>query len=208
MARADVASASARSGFHQGAGAIDRQAGVSAAADRRAAAAPRGPGPDHRLSRHHRRRRGGAGARPPPRRRSATMAIDDRRGRRLRRRAPAATARQRRDATTAPQDVLARALPAWATAAGRRILLTNADGVVAAATPAADGAIGRRLIDLLGPTQPLTTFGAGAGVLEITLPDGTPRARDGAHAQAAVRPARGRAAAQRRARAPGARSPR
>ena len=34
-------------------------------------------------------------------------------------------------------------------------------------------AIGRRLIDLLGPTQPLTTFGAGAGVMEITLPDDT-----------------------------------
>ncbi len=67
--------------------------------------------------------------------------------------------------------MLARALPPWATAAGRRFLLTNAEGVVAAATPAADATIGRRLIDLLGPTQPLTTFGAGAGVMEITLPD-------------------------------------
>ena len=51
-------------------------------------------------------------------------------------------------------------------------MLTNAEGVVAAATPATDDTIGRRLIDLLGPTQPLTTFGAGAGVMEITLPDG------------------------------------
>ena len=34
---------------------------------------------------------------------------------------------------------------------------------MAAATPATDATIGRRLIDLLGPTQPLTTFGAGAG---------------------------------------------
>jgi two-component system cell cycle sensor histidine kinase PleC len=75
------------------------------------------------------------------------------------------------DAVARPQEVLARALPAWATAAGRHFILTNAEGVVMAATPATDGAVGRRLIDLLGPTQPLTTFGAGAGVLEITLPD-------------------------------------
>ena len=42
---------------------------------------------------------------------------------------------------------------------------------MAAATPASDATIGRRLIDLLGPTQALTTFGATAGVMEITLPD-------------------------------------
>ena len=70
-----------------------------------------------------------------------------------------------------PQQVLAQALPSWAMAAGRRFILTNRDGVVAAATPATDATIGRRLIDLLGVTQPLTTFGAGAGVMEITLPD-------------------------------------
>src|SRR5476651_2334784 len=75
------------------------------------------------------------------------------------------------DALARPQEVLARALPPWATAAGRRFILTNAEGVVAAATPAADATIGRRLIDLLGPTQLLTTFGADAGVMEITLPD-------------------------------------
>ena len=34
--------------------------------------------------------------------------------------------------------------------------------------------IGRRLIDVLGPAQPLTTFGAAAGVLEIPLADGSP----------------------------------
>jgi two-component system cell cycle sensor histidine kinase PleC len=54
---------------------------------------------------------------------------------------------------------------------GRRFILTNSDGVIAAATPSTDSTIGRRLIDLLGPTQPLTTFGAGAGVMEIVLPD-------------------------------------
>ncbi len=81
--------------------------------------------------------------------------------------------KQSNDATVRAQDALARALPPWAAAAGRHFLLTNADGVVAAATPAAEATIGRRLIDLLGPTQPLTTFGAGAGVLEITLPEDT-----------------------------------
>ena len=75
------------------------------------------------------------------------------------------------DAQARPQEVLAHALPPWATAAGRRFMLTNAEGVVAAATPAADATIGRRLIDLIGPTQPLTTFGADAGVMEIALPD-------------------------------------
>jgi len=71
-----------------------------------------------------------------------------------------------------PQQVLARVLPPWATATGRRFLLTNADGLVTAAMPATDGVIGRPLIELLGPTQPLTTFGAEAGVMEITLPGG------------------------------------
>jgi two-component system, cell cycle sensor histidine kinase PleC len=72
-----------------------------------------------------------------------------------------------------PQQVLARALPSWAMAPGRRFLLTTADGIVTAATPAADGTIGRRLLDLLGPTQRLTTFGASAGVMDIALPDNT-----------------------------------
>ncbi len=76
-----------------------------------------------------------------------------------------------KDAIERPQEILALALPPWATDAGRQFLLTNAEGVVAAATPATNATIGRRLIDLLGPTQPLTTFGAGAGVMEITLAD-------------------------------------
>ena len=77
------------------------------------------------------------------------------------------------DALKRPQDVLAQALPAWAEDAGRRYLLTNAEGTVLATLPALDDTVGRRLIDVLGPTQPLTTFGAGAGVMEITLPDDT-----------------------------------
>ena len=78
---------------------------------------------------------------------------------------------ERRDAVERPQELLAQALPSWATGAGRRFLLTNEHGVVTAAIPATDATVGRRLIDLLGPTQPLTTFGADAGVMEITLPD-------------------------------------
>ncbi|MBV8791424.1 MAG: PAS domain-containing sensor histidine kinase, partial [Pseudolabrys sp.] len=77
------------------------------------------------------------------------------------------------DTTRRPQDLLADVLPVWATASGRTFLLTNEDGFVTATAPAIDGIVGRRLIDILGPTQPLTTFGAGAGVLEIALPDGT-----------------------------------
>ncbi|MGH6727849.1 MAG: PAS domain-containing sensor histidine kinase [Pseudolabrys sp.] len=72
-----------------------------------------------------------------------------------------------------PQELLARALPAWATTAGRRFILSNANGVVTAVTPSADAILGRRLIEVLGATQPLTTFGADAGVMQITLPDET-----------------------------------
>jgi two-component system cell cycle sensor histidine kinase PleC len=75
------------------------------------------------------------------------------------------------DALARPQEVLAQALPPWAAGAGRRYLLTNADGMVLATMPSLDDTVGRRLIDLLGPTQALTTFGAGAGVMDLTLPD-------------------------------------
>jgi two-component system, cell cycle sensor histidine kinase PleC len=77
------------------------------------------------------------------------------------------------DALARPQEVLAQVLPAWANAAGRRYLLTNTDGTVLAVSPALDSMVGYRLIDLLGPNQPLTTYGAGAGVREITLHDDT-----------------------------------
>jgi two-component system cell cycle sensor histidine kinase PleC len=76
------------------------------------------------------------------------------------------------DATHRPHELLADALPAWATANGRHFLLTNAEGIVVAALPAGNGIIGSRLIDLLGTTQPLTTAGANAGVVEIAAADG------------------------------------
>ena len=67
---------------------------------------------------------------------------------------------------------MGRALSTRATAFGRRILLSNAEGVITATAPTG-GPIGLRLIDVLGETQPLTILGASAGVLEITLADGT-----------------------------------
>jgi len=86
------------------------------------------------------------------------------------------------------QSGLDRAIPAWARVAGRQVLVANADGIIVAGVrhvlgSNADGPvvaqasleaamIGRRLIDVLGPAQPLTTFGAAAGVLEIPLADG------------------------------------
>jgi two-component system, cell cycle sensor histidine kinase PleC len=88
------------------------------------------------------------------------------------------------------QTELERVMPSWARAPGRQVLLangegvivadirhevaTNADGAISATAPLEAGMVGRRLIDVLGPAQPLTTFGAAAGVLEIPLADGSP----------------------------------
>src|SRR5262245_49622851 len=55
---------------------------------------------------------------------------------------------------------------------GIRFLVADADGLVIAGVPQTT-AIGKPLIDTLGASQPLTTFGASAGVLEIPLTDGT-----------------------------------
>src|SRR5581483_4412834 len=78
----------------------------------------------------------------------------------------------REDAGRRPQELLARIMPDWGTNAGRIVLISDGEGHIVAATPAVDGIAGKRLIDVLGPTQPLTTFGAGAGVLEIAPGNG------------------------------------
>jgi two-component system cell cycle sensor histidine kinase PleC len=86
------------------------------------------------------------------------------------------------------QGELERMLPTWARAPDRQVLIANAEGVIVAGirheaagsgesaivvvAPLARGMIGQRLIEVLGPAQPLTTFGAAAGVLEIPLADG------------------------------------
>ena len=84
---------------------------------------------------------------------------------------------------------LERIVPAWAHAPGRVVLVANGEGIIVAAVrhasvtgsegstvatlPLEAGFVGRRLIDVLGSAQPLTTFAAAAGVLEIPLADGT-----------------------------------
>jgi two-component system, cell cycle sensor histidine kinase PleC len=70
------------------------------------------------------------------------------------------------------QDQIEGVLPTFATESGRRVIVTNIEGKVVAADPP-DAMIGRDLLDILGSTQPLTTFEADAGVLDTNLPDGT-----------------------------------
>src|SRR5690349_11704475 len=69
-------------------------------------------------------------------------------------------------------EALAASLPDWAAADGGRVLVADADGNIVATFPNDPQKLGRPILDLLGPAQPLTTFGAAAGTLEITLPDG------------------------------------
>jgi two-component system, cell cycle sensor histidine kinase PleC len=79
--------------------------------------------------------------------------------------------------------------PPWLRASGRQLLVTNAEGVIIAglqhvavtsadgtailASPLNSGMVGQRLLDILGPSQPLTTFGALASSMEVQLADGT-----------------------------------
>jgi two-component system, cell cycle sensor histidine kinase PleC len=70
------------------------------------------------------------------------------------------------------QGLLEAALPKSAKEDGRRVIVTDSRGRVVAATPSGS-LIGRALLDVLGPSQPLTTFEADAGVLETYLADGT-----------------------------------
>ena len=70
-----------------------------------------------------------------------------------------------------PRDLLDQSLSTRATAAGRRILVSNAEGIITATAPLG-GPVGSRLLDVLGETQPLTILGASAGVLEIELAEG------------------------------------
>jgi two-component system cell cycle sensor histidine kinase PleC len=71
------------------------------------------------------------------------------------------------DAVRRARELLERALPAQAAANGREILVSDLDGTIVAARPERN--VGRSLLDVLGPAQPLTTFGAGAGVMETPL---------------------------------------
>jgi two-component system cell cycle sensor histidine kinase PleC len=70
------------------------------------------------------------------------------------------------------QGALADSLPKGATADGRSALLADAEGTIQARAPLGGSRAGN-LLTILGPQQPLTTFGAEAGVLRLSLLDGT-----------------------------------
>jgi two-component system cell cycle sensor histidine kinase PleC len=70
------------------------------------------------------------------------------------------------------QSALAASLPKGATLDGRMAVLADADGQIKARAPQ-QAAASDNLLTLLGPQQPLTTFGADAGVLRMALADGT-----------------------------------
>src|SRR5690242_12494997 len=71
-------------------------------------------------------------------------------------------------------EALAASLPDWAAGGGRRVLVADADGNIVANLPNNPAIAGRALLDVLGPLQPLTTFGADAGTREIALGNGRP----------------------------------
>ncbi|MDA7947715.1 MAG: ATP-binding protein [Hyphomicrobiaceae bacterium] len=71
------------------------------------------------------------------------------------------------------QNRLAESLPAGATLEGRQILLADSNGKIRAAAPITANAEERTLLQILGPDQPVTILGSRAGVVVITLTDGT-----------------------------------
>ena len=74
--------------------------------------------------------------------------------------------------STGWQATLAGSLPKGATHDGRTALLADAEGNIQARAPI-NSPHGGNLLTILGPQQPLTILGADAGVLRITLLDGT-----------------------------------
>ncbi|MEQ8697312.1 MAG: ATP-binding protein [Bauldia litoralis] len=76
--------------------------------------------------------------------------------------------------TDAIRATLSATLPSSATNNGRMIYVTDHDGLVVATAPRNSEFEGLPLVRILGETQPLTIFGVRAGVLEISLADGTP----------------------------------
>jgi two-component system, cell cycle sensor histidine kinase PleC len=79
-----------------------------------------------------------------------------------------------REGTHLPRssEALQQAMPVWASGTGRRVLIADGDGTIVATAPNEPQLLGRQILDVLGPSQPLTTFGAAAGTMEIALPDG------------------------------------
>ena len=71
-------------------------------------------------------------------------------------------------------DAIAAALPPNAAQGGRRIYLADETGRIVAVSGAPEGQPPADLVTLLGTAQPLTTFADRAGVMTLTLPDGSP----------------------------------
>src|SRR5579884_4038452 len=69
-------------------------------------------------------------------------------------------------------EAIERARPAWATGGGRSILVADTAGTIVATAPNEPQLLGRPILEVLGPLQPLTTFGEAAGTREITLASG------------------------------------
>ncbi|MCV6574619.1 MAG: ATP-binding protein [Cohaesibacter sp.] len=69
------------------------------------------------------------------------------------------------------QEWLFSAFPTMDLAKNFQIFLTDENGMIVASIPRNDTDMRKTLIDLLGRSQALSTFGASAGVLEITLPN-------------------------------------
>ncbi|WP_068317094.1 sensor histidine kinase [Polycladidibacter hongkongensis] len=65
------------------------------------------------------------------------------------------------------QSALSEALPPRATSEGRQIYLTNRQGTIVSSVPAAPQVEGLPVTSLVGSTQPMTFFGARAGVLTV-----------------------------------------
>ena len=68
-------------------------------------------------------------------------------------------------------DLLNRSLTPRATMFGRNIYLLNNDGVITATAPAG-GPIGQRIAEVFGEALPLTILGSSAGAIDIALSDG------------------------------------
>ena len=71
-----------------------------------------------------------------------------------------------------PIKALVQSLPDRALSRGQRVLVSDDKGAIVASYPPELG-IGGALIDRLGPSQPLTVFAEKAGVMRISLADGT-----------------------------------
>lgn len=70
---------------------------------------------------------------------------------------------------SALQRVLAESLPAGATRNGRTILVSDSNGRIVASAPLRPAIEGLPIIDLFGVSQPLTVFGARAGVMAVDV---------------------------------------